>query len=635
MTTIIAAGLILSVAVALLGLGLVARTIFRFTSSAWPITISIGLAFFIFIGGVLNLVHLAFPVVLYSLLAIGLVSAILKYKNIHDLQETYQSSTRDERIYYLIWIALTLAIAIFTIVTQLSPTFYNQHDDLQKYFAHVAKIVQTGTLFGSPLNTLGSETLGAQALLQSLAAGPFGFSYINAVDAIFCLLLLMVLIGNAAIGQSSMGTIAILVIIFAWLFEPQYVSITTLYAGAALVFTLVALSIDENECQNDALSPSPIKVGLIYAALIALKSTFLFFVPIHFITTFSLAIINNKLQLNIKNGIKIIAWTSFFISPWFIFHVPHYFSALINPATQLHNAPVPATESLNLFSPTQLVYGGSYLKFTIIVIAILVLGGIVIARQRSNPIAMRFFGNTLATPITYFVMVVVLGPLLAGYGTALRHFLPVLIGVSTASFVYYCRIIGSTHLQSPSRLATSAISIMMVLLILLVLPDALIRGKLLIQNGSMLGYQRSWSPVTIERMQNLARDALQGDLGKRINAIQALVPAHEPLLVWIATPFLLDFNRNPILDVDIGGISTPWATTPAVSYIMWQYDGTGVRKPKDYVAQMSGPGRRETYLAYKGYYYANQINKIAKDSDVIFNDKKIILMKIKPETKLP
>lgn len=635
MTTMITAGLIFCVAVALLGLGLVAHTIFRFTASAWSITISIGLAFFIFIGGVLNLIHLAFPVVLYSVLTIGLVSALFKYKTIHDLQETYQSSTRNERIYYLIWIALILAIALFTIVTQLSPTFYNQHDDLQKYFAHVARIVQTGTLFGSPLNTLGSETLGAQALLQSLAAGPFGFSYINAVDAIFCLLLLMVLIGNAAIGQSSMGAIAILVIIFAWLFEPQYVSITTLYAGAALVFTLVALSIDTNECQNDALEPSPIKIGLIYAALIALKSTFLFFVPIHFVTTFGLTTTNDKLRINIKHGIKIIAWTSFFISPWFICYVPHYFSALINPATQLHNAPVPTTESLNLFSPTQLVYGGSFLKFTIIVIAILVLGSIVIVRQRSNPIAIRFLGNTLAMLITYFLMVVVLGPLLAGYGTALRHFLPILMGISTACLVYYCRIVGSTHLQSPSRLATSTISIMMVLLILLALPDALIRGKLLIQNGSMLGYQRGWYPVTIERMQNLARDALQGDLGNRIHAIQALVPEHEPLLAWIATPFLLDFNRNPILDVDIGGISTPWATTPAVSYILWQYNGTGIRKPKNYVFQMSRPGRRETYLAYKGYYYAEQLSKIVENSDILFKDKQIILMKIKPETKLP
>lgn len=176
---------------------------------------------------------------------------------------------------------------------------------------------------------------------------------------------------------------------------------------------------------------------------------------------------------------------------------------------------------------------------------------------------------------------------------------------------------------------------MMVLLILLVLPDALIRGQLLIKNGSMLGYQRGWSPRAIEQMQNLAHNALHEDLGKRISEIQALVPEHEPLLVWIATPFLLDFKRNPIIDVDIGGISTPWAITPPVSYIMWQYEGAGARKPRDYVGQMNGPGRRETYLAYKGYYYANQLNKFVKDSDIIFNDKKIILMKIKPGTTLP
>lgn len=635
MTTLIAAGLIFSIATALLGLGLTAQKIFRLASSAWPITISIGLSFFIFIGGILSLIHLAFPVVLCFLIAIGLVSIILKYKNLDDLHEKYKSLIKNEKTYYLIWATLILAIAIFTIATQLSPTFYNHHDDLQKYFAHAARIAQTGTLFGSPLNTLGSETLGAQAILQGFVVGIFGFDYINVVDAIFCLLLLMLLIGGTAIGRPSISAIAILVIIFAWLFEPQYVSITTLYTGAALVFALFAVSVDENECQNNTLSPSPIKIGLIYAALIALKSTFLFFVPIHFITTFGLTTTNNKLQLNIKNGIKTITWTSFFISPWLISYVPHYFSALISPATQLSNAPIPAKEVLDFLSTTQLFYGGSYLKFTIIVITISMLGGIAIARQRSNPIAMRYFGNSLAVLITYFVMVFILGPLLAGYDTALRHFLPILIGASTASFVYYCHIVGSTNTQSPSRLATSAISIMMVLLILLVLPDALIRGQLLIKNGSMLGYQRGWSPRAIEQMQNLAHNALHEDLGKRISEIQALVPEHEPLLVWIATPFLLDFKRNPIIDVDIGGISTPWAITPPVSYIMWQYEGAGARKPRDYVGQMNGPGRRETYLAYKGYYYANQLNKFVKDSDIIFNDKKIILMKIKPGTTLP
>jgi hypothetical protein len=63
------------------------------------------------------------------------------------------------------WTA-ALALMGFTIAFQLAPSLYNTGDDFQQYFPHAVRMVDTGTLYGSPLNGLGGVTLGAQAFLQ-------------------------------------------------------------------------------------------------------------------------------------------------------------------------------------------------------------------------------------------------------------------------------------------------------------------------------------------------------------------------------------------------------------------------------------------------------------------------------------
>ena len=64
-------------------------------------------------------------------------------------------------------------MTIFTIATQLPPSIYNFHDDYQKYFAYPVRMVETGTVFGSPLSAMGLQTLGAQAFLDGFVVGVF------------------------------------------------------------------------------------------------------------------------------------------------------------------------------------------------------------------------------------------------------------------------------------------------------------------------------------------------------------------------------------------------------------------------------------------------------------------------------
>ena len=87
---------------------------------------------------------------------------------------------------------------LFAIGTQLPPREFNYQDDLQKYFAHPVRMLETGVLRGSPLSALGSETLGGQAFLHGIVLSVLPIPYINGVDAIFGLFVLLLIAASAA-----------------------------------------------------------------------------------------------------------------------------------------------------------------------------------------------------------------------------------------------------------------------------------------------------------------------------------------------------------------------------------------------------------------------------------------------------
>src|SRR5262249_35092577 len=157
----------------------------------------------------------------------------------------------------------------FAVATQLPPDVFNFHDDLQKYFAHPVRQLATGTLLGSPLSALGSETLGGIAFLQSFVVSIFPLQYINGVDAIFGLSLLMIL--GAAAGWRLMSPLpgALFAPLLIACINPQYVNVSALYIGSCLMATAIMLTV---EVQGRAAHrPCPLAMGLIYGGLIALK----------------------------------------------------------------------------------------------------------------------------------------------------------------------------------------------------------------------------------------------------------------------------------------------------------------------------------------------------------------------------
>jgi hypothetical protein len=138
-------------------------------------------------------------------------------------------------------------------------------------------MVETGTLAGSTLSALGSETLGAQAFLHGFVLSVLPIGYINGVDSIFGLFALMLIAVSAGSRRFLWFPGAIFGSLLIATINPQYVNVSGLYLGGLLMATATLLVADD----RGNAAPAPFLLGLIYAALVAIKPTFAVFVVLH------------------------------------------------------------------------------------------------------------------------------------------------------------------------------------------------------------------------------------------------------------------------------------------------------------------------------------------------------------------
>jgi hypothetical protein len=626
----------------LYGWGGVARRAMGLPAGTWPMTVAIGLAAWIAIGGVLNLLHIAWPATICLLLAAGcgFMAWSLRAGPVQprDVDPKQRKGGLD-RVYAAVWLGLAAVIIGFAAVTQSAPDLFNAADDYQKYLGYAVRMVQTGTLAGSPLNTLGSE-MGGQAFLHGLFAGLLPLAAINTADAVFCFGLTVLLAGGVALRRPALAPAALLAMMAVWLIEPQYVNVSALFSGAALMFAVATLGVDKREYAAEGAVFSPAAAtGLIYAALVSLKTTFALFAVVHFLfCTAADVLATRRAGAAIRRALATAGWGLLFVAPWVALYSPLYWTAMTAPAAGLPMAaPVPAVETLDALSTKALYWGGSFIQYTFAAAAFLVCGAATLVRGKPpNHDVARFVALCLAVPCAYLVMLLTMGPVLSGYETALRYFVPSLIGTLPAVLVLCGEVTSAGDEHGRRNLVTLMSAGLAAVIAIWSVPDFWTRYQFLVRTGSMLAYVRNWPAEQVEKVVPAVRNMLQEpSLSKHLAELQQQVPAGEPLLAWIETPFLLDFRRNPIVDADIAGLANPWSRTPPVSWVLWQYAGIGVRQPKDYAAEMQGPGRHETYLTARGLVYAGRLQSLLTRSQVVANDGNVVLLRIGPDAKLP
>lgn len=625
MPTLFTAAALMLALFALWGFGTTVRRMSGAENGAWPVSIGIGLAVTVFAGGFLNLAHIAYGPALWIIVATGVVLGGLQLRRF-GIRTKYNLRDGIEIAFSA---AIIAAIIFFASSTQLPPRAFNFHDDFQKYFVYVARMLGTGTLAAGPLSSLGWQALGGQAFLQGFVVSVLPIGYINGVDAVFGLLLLMIIAAWAGWQRFGWFPGAMLGPLLIVTINPQYTNVSPLYLGGALMATAVLLLADNRET---TFPPPPIILGLVYASLIALKPTFAVFVLCHF--PLSVVTVRSEVESWKRTSswaAGVLGWGILGIAPWLALGIPNYF---VHAAASGQTPVTGFDGKLSLLSTKTLFYGDSFAHYA----AIVLVGGVVAVwalavwrsqretRVRRGPLGI--FAGAAAGVLSYVMLVPVLGARLEGYETGLRFAIPFMMGTCIVCLMLAPSLSGMLS----DRFCKLVPIVATAVIIIVFAPSAVGRYRQAVQSGTILAFSPDKQPQSAAYF-SYNQFCLSTAARQYILQLQDKVPPGEAILVWINTPFLLDFKRNKIIEADTAGISSPWAHIPNdVHYYLWQYRGYGVRTEDDYAAEIHGSAAHERLIALQSLAFTHRLSEMAKHAEVIESNGSFVLFRVSTNT---
>ncbi|MCZ6665170.1 MAG: hypothetical protein O7B81_07690, partial [Gammaproteobacteria bacterium] len=501
-------------------------------------------------------------------------------------------------------ILVIVVATVFVIATQLPTTLFNYHDDFHKYLVRPFRMLQTGTLAGGPFDQVGLDSVGSQSFLHSFILARFPIAYTNGFDPVFAFLvggLLINDIGRRAGVHWLFRTVAALVFV---VINPQYVNVSALYSGTMMILGLMYASfllVEARDAPDWATSlKAAVPFGLILAALLGLKVTFMPFAGMYAAIFFLVVLVFASRRGRVV-GLALVSAATALVSfgPWLVLSYNNYVSltyrvvvkSLAETATDERIKLLPRGFQ-DLFSTTELYYGGSYYDYNVLAVLTAIVGLLCAVRlvgsraeDRNLDLAVAFAACAAVT-ISYFVSAyLVFAPL------AIRYACPLLIAVLPAATLVLARermsaasAAGPGTVQKPSL---AAVLLMGLALAIGLFTDIALNRVRLAQNyRTMLSFRFG------EQYQEYTAAALGEESRERTRKGQLATEEGEVIYAWIAQPYHLDFARNVIfttpnpdwaiavrgIDFDIGPEEFRARLAEfGVRYIMWEDKSFGMR----------------------------------------------------------
>jgi len=606
--TLAALALLAALSLAFYGWGALFRRLAAMPDGRWPVTVVLGLGSAIAAGGLLNLAHLAVDWALWLLLLAGIGLAAWRLK----------ADGRLPRIEKSAWLVITLVavLVVFTAATQLPPSAYNHDDDFHKYFVHPMRMLATGSVASGSLSSMGSETLGATAFLDGFVLSLLPIDCINAIDAVFGLFLCLAVAATAT-GNRLAAALAVLA---AFAIDPQTVNISALYLGAAGMMAAVALTAGEKEFTP--IPPAP-ALGLIAAALIAMKPIFLLFAVLHIaMTATALAVSSRSVWRTVKWTAAAVGWALLFLAPWIAIHAPHYIAGWLSPQPAL--VPVVQKETVAVFGFGENSYGLRPIWYAGAMLTAVAAGLAAAWFRRSSDAGPRLLQAAAAAVVlagSYFGLAAA-SPFLAGWYVSLRYFTPFAIGlIPVLLAVALPELPFKPALRRPAMIAVALIPVV------LFAPRLWQRIDQAAEFGNILAFEE-----TAKNPDYIAfiAEALAPYAQSQTRTLQNTVPAGDPIMARINTPFWLDFNRNPIQEVDSAGLASPWAKIPDDGYVMVQYDSIIATLPADDEKHLHAKGAHEWLIQAHLIRFIDKINRAENTRTLNDDGHTVVLLRTLP-----
>jgi len=625
----------------------------------FPLITCLGLSVWIFLGGILNLLGIAYPIVLDCIVLFGLGYCVLvifrSFQSVNYSEYLKHYCSKERLIHYLPSVIVILIACIFVAHTLASPKVFNVHDDLQKYLYYPIRMLATGTLRGSPLSLLGFETIGGQPFLHGFIAAHWPTSYINTVDAVFAFILCLMCIISATNCLKLSCWFTLIAVLFPILIPPQHVNISSIYTSSALLLLLFLGPLcDSNRSEKTILkSSNAVWMGLVYAGLVALKIVNLLFVAIHFFLLAGGLIYLFSWKNTKKWTFNLIKYSILFISPWILLYYSNgiaWLSKLIYPKNELlilgYNQSSFHLKNIFSIKPLTYAFGATYAHYTIVIILIGFYWAtyLLTNKQTKNDQKLITFIACAGILIVYLVTTLILSYMLLDYNRALRYICPFIIAAVPSTIILTTANSADFFRLNRDR---SSLSLLFILVLLSVVVLASFYGpfsRLVNQvyvHNTILSFRNN---LAIDRTYiNYTQYVLSGVALEEIRQAQKSIPENEPFIASTALTIHLDYQRNKIINIDYAGLSNPWVDFPfgkepaegvrffsglGARYILLEYRSFSVRSEKELKFNMTSPHLRTRIIATKEYLFSLMLKEIAKNSKILYDNGSIVVMKL-------
>jgi hypothetical protein len=418
--------------------------------------------------------------------------------------------------------------------------------------------------------------------------------------------------------------------------DPQYVNVSSLYSMAAMISALMIINVDPRE-RGDGISQrwrQAAAPALFYAGAIALKPTSIVFLGLQFGMAGTASFwTTGDWRTSISNAGRIATWSVVFLTPWLLLYAPYYSLAFTHPIG-VPLTPVPEVVEplslVSLLSPAGTFYGASRLSYTCLATGLFLCALHATLRLRSDPATrkshMGLASASAAAAATYLFWTL-FGPRMQESVNTVRYSIPVLIGAASAALPLWAAI--------TARRNVAVCTTMAVFLLLLFSSSMHQRLGTLLHQRSELAYLHKWRPAALNRNREFQERVLDGALTAEVQRLQEEIPPGRTILAWTGTPFLLDYGRNHVIDMNVAGLDQPWGRIPSVRYVTWQESGYGTHTEEVLNYEIAVFGRRTGKLDARALDVLHWLQEVVPASKIIDDMDGVLVIETDEKTLQP
>jgi len=634
----------------------------KFLRDAWisrfhSLSLILGLAFLNAIGGLLNFFGWATALTLRGLLLGGAVLAAVDalrnppWRTVGLLSGAGRGGLSvvgwPARVKTLVPVLLALFGGAAACDLLVPATLFNAGDDFNTYIPRSVRMVQTGSVAGSPFDAIGLDSLGSQSFFHGFFLHASNVDWLNGFDAVACFAVSLLFAAELSIRWRMPWYVGALAVTSVAVINPQCVNISPLYSGVVGVMALVICG--GLAARNLLLSRRDgdfgleVALALLGGMLVTSKITLGFFAVAYLGTLYGILLCRNGRRFAVLKSAGITACLALLvILPWASAHVPVCLKARqLDREFEKGAALVPKYPSLashdihGLFSARRSMYGDNYRSFGALVVVCAGLGLISLLNWRAHPSPRAKAGRTSVVAACFAVVVAyLLNAHLFSALSAVRFSCPILIGAVAVVCLATIRL----HTFAKPNATNYAFGVGMFAMAIVIFFGSF-RARVLeaIHYRALLAYpvNPSFSEYTAARLSRQDADYYL--------SLQARMAPGATALVWAVAPFHMDFARNHLLTVSEGGLTSPLLHFPAglnleslqeylrewnVRYVMVETDLLGP-KDSDFLRSLL---KSDEVLYQKwgefSLYFRESLFDLARRHHVIYQDDRMLLFEL-------